>query len=574
MPPIRKLAPDVSSRIAAGEVIERPASVCKELIENALDALAERVTIDVYDGGRSRIRVSDDGTGVRSADLPLAALNFSTSKISSVEDISSISTLGFRGEALASIGAVSRLTILSRSADEDVGREMTWKEGVEIQDRPEARTRGTDVSVEGLFGNLPARKKFLASPASEMRRISSLVQSYALAYPGVSFILRGDGSDIHSYPISTLEERVEAVLGSQVFGALRFFERNTGGTTLRGFVSQPELTRGNRGLQFFFVNGRAVKDRLLSHAVHQAYHSLIPRERFPVLVLFLDVPHADVDVNVHPAKSEVRFRNERELHRFVFSSVREALESSGVSFEETVQSVYSGIFPEGRTSGRTDIPGSEAPGGEQLGWIFKESPEPLLDGEEHQPLITAGNLYWQLHQSFIFIQIRGGVVIVDQHAAHERILFDAAKRSIGGETTPIQPLLFPATLELTPEEYDRFEELSSVLPSLGFEADPFGPRSIIVRGIPAGVRNWEDGRLLQQILGDEGADLDSFLKSYACRSAVKAGTELTNKEMESLADQLFATEYPFTCPHGRPTMLRLSKADLERRFQRTPRSEA
>jgi len=569
VPPIRKLAPDVSSRIAAGEVIERPASVCKELIENAIDALAERITIEISEGGRSRIRISDDGTGIRASDLPLAALNFSTSKISSVEDISNISTLGFRGEALASIGAVSSLAILSRSADEEVGREMIWKEGVEIQDSPQARTRGTDVTVEDLFGNLPARKKFLASPASEMRRISSLVQTYALAYPAVSFILRNESTDLHSYPVSTIEERVEAVLGSQVYRHLRFFERRTGGTALSGYISQPDLTRGNRGLQFFFVNRRAVKDRLLSHAVHQAYHALIPRDRFPVLVLFLELPHGDLDVNVHPAKSEVRFRNERELHRFVFSSVREALESSGVSFEEKVQSVYQGIFPDRQAPGRAEPDGA---GGEQIGWMFKESPESLFEGER-QPFATTGNLYWQLHQSFILIQIRGGVVIVDQHAAHERILFDAAKRSLQGEGTPIQPLLFPATLELTPEEYDRYEELSPVLPSFGFEAEPFGPRSVIVRGIPAGVRNWEDGRLLQQILGDEGADLDSFLKSYACRSAVKAGAELTNEEMESLTDQLFATEFPFTCPHGRPIMLRMSTADLERRFQRTPRSE-
>jgi DNA mismatch repair protein MutL len=402
-----------------------------------------------------------------------------------------------------------------------------------------------------------------------MRRIISLVQTYALAYPAVSFILRNESTDLHSYPVSTIDERVEAVLGSQIYRHLRFFERRAGGTALSGYISQPDMTRGNRGLQFFFVNRRAVKDRLLSHAVHQAYHALIPRDRFPVLVLFLELPPGDLDVNVHPAKSEVRFRNERELHRFVFSSAREALESAGVSFEEKVQSVYQGIFPDRQEPGRAEPDGA---GGEQIGWMFKESPESLFEGER-QPLATTGNLYWQLHQSFILIQIRGGVVIVDQHAAHERILFDAAKRSLQGEGTPIQPLLFPATLELTPEEYDRYEELSPVLPSLGFEAEPFGPRSVIVRGIPAGVRNWEDGKLLQQILGDEGADLDSFLKSYACRSAVKAGAELTNEEMESLTDQLFATEFPFTCPHGRPTMLRMSTADLERRFQRTPRSE-
>ncbi|HER43643.1 MAG TPA: DNA mismatch repair protein MutL, partial [Candidatus Eisenbacteria bacterium] len=228
MPPIRKLSPDVSSRIAAGEVIERPASVCKELIENAIDALAERITIEVFDGGRSSIRVSDDGIGIHAADLPRAVQSFSTSKISSIEDIERISTLGFRGEALASISAVSRLTILSRSVEEDAGREMTWQGGTVVEDRPAARTRGTDVTVEDLFGNLPARRKFLSSPASELRRIGSLVQTYALAYPAISFILRGDGVDLHAYTAAAPKERVQAVLGPQVYKHLGFFETGAG----------------------------------------------------------------------------------------------------------------------------------------------------------------------------------------------------------------------------------------------------------------------------------------------------------------------------------------------------------
>jgi DNA mismatch repair protein MutL len=576
VPPIRKLAQDVSGKIAAGEVIERPVSVCKELIENSLDADAKRIAVEIAGGGTSVIRISDDGFGIPAEELPLSALNFSTSKISQAEDIERILTLGFRGEALASIRAVSTLTIGSRSAAEEIGREITWRSGEAVSDAPVTRTRGTDVIVEHLFHNLPARKKFLASPASELRRISALVQSYALSFPQVAFTLREDGRNVLRYPASTLEDRVGAVFGIGAFRSLRYFEERLGDRSVRGYVSQPDMTRGNRSLQFFFVNKRSIKDRLLSHAVHQAYHALTPKDRFPLLVLLLDVPPEEIDVNVHPAKAEVRFRNERELHRFVAAAIRGALESSDLSFKEKVQSVYQSIFPgtdDQRSAGGGSELGETAAAAEQLGWVFKETPMSLLEGEYANQIITTGSLYWQLHQSFILIQIRGGMVIVDQHAAHERILFDRAKRNLEGSNPAIQSLLFPATLELTPEEYDRYEELVDVLPSLGFEVEPFGPHAIIVRSIPAGVRNWDDGKLLQQILADEGGDLDALLKRYACRSAVKAGTALSPEEMESLTDQLFATEFPFTCPHGRPTMLRLGTSDLEKRFARTVRPE-
>ncbi len=573
---IRRLQPEVSSRIAAGEVIERPASVCKELVENSLDAEASRINVEIVNGGRSTIRVSDDGSGIPSGQLPIAVDNFSTSKISRIEDMSNLSTLGFRGEALASIRAVSRLRIATRSAGEETGREMEWQGFELLKDAPIARTHGTDVFVEGLFHNLPARKKFLSSPAAELRRTSSLIQSFSLAFPKVLFSMNDEGRELFIYPASDLEQRVEVVFGSTIFERLVAFEERSGRLSISGFLSQPDMTRGNRTLQFYFVNGRIIRDRLLSHAVHQAYHSLIPRDKYPMLVIFLDVPPESLDVNVHPTKAEVRFRDERDVHRLVQSSIRNALGAKDRSFKDKVQSVYQTIFPgEEELKKVHDGPQDGLPesSGEQLEWFFKETPTSLFEEGPEQHIVTSGGLYWQLHESFILIQIRGGMVIVDQHAAHERILFDAASRSMGETLRVVQPLLFPATLELTPEEYERFEDLQELLPSLGFDAESFGPRSIIVRGIPAGVRNWNDGQLLQQILSDEGGDLDALLKSYACHSAVRSGTSLTTEEMESLTDQLFATEFPFTCPHGRPTMLRLGTAELERRFQRTAKSE-
>jgi DNA mismatch repair protein MutL len=581
--PIQRLSPDVSAKIAAGEVVERPASIVKELIENSLDAAAARVSIELADGGKAMIRIDDNGAGIPAAELPLASESFATSKISRVEDIARVGTLGFRGEALASIRAVSMLTIRSRPEGEDLGRELSYRGGELLGDAPAARSRGTEITVENLFFNLPARKKFLRSAQSELRRIVAVIQGYALAFPETAFLLRDGGKDVLSYPVSSLRERSEIVLGAEMFASLVPVSYRLGRARVHGFVSRSDQTRANRYLQFFFVNRRYVKDRVLSHAVNQAYESLIPRDRYPAVVLFLDVPPEEVDVNVHPAKAEVRFSNEGEIHRLVLSAVADALQERPSRLEEAVEFAYRGIVPS--SDGEVPMPGSEpvvpGPGRTWLGaaqeigggdrtFEFHEAPLSLFGEEGPRGAAGSGSLYWQLHQSFILIQIRGGMVIIDQHAAHERVLFDRAKAALAGSRPVVQSLLFPATIELSPDEYERYEELAPMLASLGFESEPFGHRSIIVRSIPAGARNWNDGRLIAEILGDEGrSGIDDLLKSYACRSAVKAGTRLTGEEMESLADQLFATELPYTCPHGRPVMLRVSVAELARRFART-----
>ena len=586
MAPIQKLPPEVSSKIAAGEVIERPSNVVKELIENSLDAGSGRISIDLVDGGKSLIRIEDTGAGIPSSELPLAVQSFSTSKIAHIDDISRVKTLGFRGEALASIRTVSQFTIRSRAKAEEIGREMKYRGEELVKEAPCVRNPGTETIVENLFFNLPARRKFLRSGASELRRIVAILQGYALSFPETSFVLKDTGRDVLSYPSSSLHERIEIVLGAELFGRLLPVEYTSGRTGVHGFCSVPDLTRANRYMQFYFVNRRYVKDRVISHAVNQAYQSLIPRDRFPAVVLFLDIPPEEVDVNVHPAKAEVRFRSEGDIHRLVLASLDAALKGKPQSFAATVESAYRSVFPgaasgassryEETRTGQYRPEGSEEQGPapelleSEKTFEFHEAPLSLFRDEGAQGTFAPGKLYWQLHESFILIQIRGGMVIIDQHAAHERILFDAAKNRSEEGKPAVQSLLFPATMELSPDEYERYEELSSVLASLGFEIGPFGLRSIIVSGIPAGVRNWSDGRLLVEILGGEGrTGADDFLKTFACRAAVKAGTKLSSEEMESLADQLFATDLPYTCPHGRPTMLRVSVSELERRFART-----
>ncbi len=578
---IRKLTPETTGKIAAGEVVERPFSVVKELVENSLDASAKRIVLEIEGGGKRSIRIDDDGTGIAAEDMARAVENYSTSKITVIEDIYRVRSLGFRGEALASINAVSRMTIRSMEEGTDVGREMHWVAGEIRNDGPLVRTNGTEIIVEDLFFNLPARKKFLSSDASETRRITSAIQGFALAWPHTAFVMRSNGREILSFPACTLEERVEMVLGASVLPHLKPFAKTDGRIEVSGYASMPSMTKGNRSSQFIFVNGRAVKDRLIGHAVRQAYQSIIPGDRFPIVVLMLDIPPGMLDVNVHPAKAEVRFENERDIHRLVSSAVREALEDKTISFREKVESVYKTIFPgDEATGGNAEDHHSGAEMAGEPGrsdWLFQESPHPLFENDsgEVRGQVSTG-LYWQLHDSYIMIQIRGGMVIIDQHAAHERILYDSARRNAGGEKPAVQSLLFPATLELSSDEFDSFEKITDTLPTLGFEAEPFGMRSIIVRGIPAGVRNWDDGKLLRSILSDLGGGLpatDSILKSFACHSAVRAGEPLTLEEMESLTDQLFATEFPFTCPHGRPTMLRVEMRELEKRFHRTSKPE-
>ena len=595
---IKTLSEETAGKIAAGEIIEKPENIVKELIENSLDAGATRVSLIVQNGGKKYIKIKDNGVGIPANEIALATRNYSTSKISNFNDIEKIKTLGFRGEALASIKSVSRLTIISRHEKDDMGKEMVWEGNKLLKDIPVSREVGTTVIVERLFFNLPARMKFLSSDSAELRRISALVQKFSLSFPEVGMVLSGNGRDIISYNSSTLNERVEAVIGSRIFPYLNYFDIERDHFRLYGYVSSPEVTRGNRTLQHFFVNHRHIVSKVMGYALRRAYESVIPYNRFPVAVLFLEIPPDLIDVNVHPTKSEIRFKNDKDIHSLIYSSVREIVKGKKtVSFQEKVESVYRSIFPgeeevekvSGKTKQlsktvtsienyRTDKIGSIDIG--KGGGVLRESPESLFEksGEEsgEERLFKSTKLYWQLHDSYILIQIRGGMVIIDQHAAHERILYNKAKMNLAGEKPTIQSLLFPATIELTPGEYKKFEDYSEILPRIGFEVEPFGMRTIVVRGIPAGVKNWNEGLLLRDILGEIGRDkteLEEILKQYACHSAIRFGQKLNHQEMESLVDQLFATDYPFTCPHGRPTILRVNLSDLEKRFNRTAFTE-
>ncbi len=615
MPIIRTLPDDVARRIAAGEVVERPASVIKELIENAVDAGARSITVTVAGGGDALLEVRDDGTGMAREDVELAPRNFSTSKIRDADDLHRIATYGFRGEALASISSVSRFEIISSDQSGGEG----WRIRVEgksiVESAPAPHARGTTVRVRDLFFNTPARKRFLKSSITERRRILETILSFALVLPEVELHYIDDGRHVLDYlPAASWRERVAAVLGNSVMAHMVDAGIESGSLKVDGFVSLPTHTRGNRFSQFFFVNGRAVRERTLVHAVQDAYRNVIPYKRYPVAVLALTMPPEDVDVNVHPSKLEVRVRDERA----VFAAVRQAIKSSLTSQSEAVIAVAR-VARASAGSQRAGTPvwasGSQASGAtprtaEGLETVTasaeirdafadyvarraalspapaaEPAPEPelALPAAEVAPTVDVpphtapadDALYWQFNNTFIFIQVRGGVVVIDQHAAHERILFDRGMRQLEGSSPPSQQILFSIPIELSLRELEVFRASKDVFQRLGFTLEPFGGMSILVRGYPQGVKNWADGRLLLQIFDDILSDrapgdtpTEKLVASYACRSAIKAGQKLSVDEMKLLADQLFAADHPYSCPHGRPTIHRLSVDEVSRWFHR------
>lgn len=602
--PIRLLDPGCVERIAAGEVIERPASAIKELIENSLDAGATRIRVRLKRAGFAEMVVEDDGSGIPVRELPLALERHATSKIAGSGDLGSVLSYGFRGEALASLAAVSRLSLRSRWAEEELGARIDLVGGEVERREPCARLRGTTVEIRDLFFNVPARREFAKSDPSEKRAVTQVLQAAAFAHPEVAFELESDGSKILDLaPARDLETRVHAIFGASVAEHLRRFEGEAQGIRVMGLSSLPTHTRGNRTGQYFFVNRRPVFDKALAHAVGAAYREIIPAGRFAVCLVFLELPPSRIDVNVHPTKAEVRFRDEGTIHTLLRHAIQDslqlrheeaetaggrirALERGEMGAADNLRSMGNNTLRElmeGRGEGYDRGPrwsrghakptlfDAEALGEE--GAAFRPSGAPLDVGAGAQP--DGLPLFWQLHNTFILTQIRGALVIIDQHNSHERVLYDQAKRSLAGKTPPTQQLLFPATLELSPDELSVYQVHRGDLERVGFLSEPFGGNTILVRGIPAELRNWNDGSLFRDLLvdladaGRSGSDpRETILASYACHGAIRAGDHLSLPEMQSLMDRLFATELPYSCPHGRPTLIRLGLPELERRFGR------
>jgi DNA mismatch repair protein MutL len=559
--PIRVLDPELVAQIAAGEVIERPASVVKELVENALDAGASRIEVETEGGGRSRIRVADDGCGIPAAEVALAFARHATSKISAPEDLFRIATLGFRGEALAAIAAVARVTCRTRAVGEELGTYVRIEGGEIREQRPMARPPGTEMIVEDLFFNTPARRKFLKGEGAERRAIDLWISRYALAYPRVAFFLRHDRREALTLPAAREpRHRLAALYGAEVAEALLEVHEADEEMRISGWISPPGMDRPDRQEMAFFVNGRWVQDRMLPAAVLQAYHTLLPAGRFPWSFLWIDLPLDAVDVNVHPAKIEVRFRDPDRVFRLVQRAAHRALRQTAPRVFQSVASPMAPVL----------TPARPLPPGEPADVLPKPS------GEEAglPPLRVIG----QLQATYIVAEGPDGLYLLDQHAAHERVLYEElmARRQEG--PLPAQPLLQPVLLEVSPEEGSLLEEHQETLRELGLWIEPFGPRAVRVRAIPAVLSAEAIRAVIQDLLFDlhearrpmEAALEARWIRSICKRAAVKAGQVLGMEQMQHLVRALERCAMPWTCPHGRPTVLRFPLGQLAHQFGREP----
>ncbi len=610
---IRVLDGATIDRIAAGEVVERPASVVKELVENSLDAGARQISVTLEDGGLTSLTVDDDGHGVAFRDLPLAFERHATSKITTAADIMSVGTFGFRGEALASIASVSRVRCVSRTQEGDMGGLVEIEGGEIIRREPAPRNRGTTITVSDLFYNTPARRKFMKTAQAEKRAVMRLLTQLALANPDTRWLVKAEGEILLDLrPASSLTDRARDLLGAAVVGHMARFETTKGGFSVDGLASRPTWTRGNREQQFIFVNRRPVDSPALSQAIAQAYRETIPAGRHAVVIAFLQVPSGEVDVNVHPAKTEVRLLLEREIFGLLKGALIEGL---GLRRADDLRPWSGEPAPDPEAPEFRNLPPQEAAErlakaqddylrrhfqrGGSAGFEYRGVPRGQTElfgaGALRNPPealspdvpygagegLPGGDLplhaapFWQLHRTYIVTQIRGGLVLIDQHNSHERVLYNEARKSLTGGGVPTQQLLFPAHLELTPGQVQAWQAHADQLKAMGFTIEPFGGHSILVQGVPASLKNWNEGRLLLDILDDLAWDDKpsqenqvDLLASYACHAAVRAGEPLTIPEMQNLVDQLFATDQPLSCPHGRPTLIQFTLGELEKRFGR------
>lgn len=556
------LAATVADQIAAGEVVERPASVVKELVENALDAGARIVRVELEDGGRTLIRVSDDGSGMSRADAELALHRHATSKIRSAVDLIGVGTFGFRGEALPAIASVSRFELETATGDD--GGTLLRVAGGRVDAPADAvRQRGTTVTVRALFFNTPARRKFLRAPATETRAAVEAVTVLALTRPDVSFTLTSDGRTLLDAPTASAPlDRVRALWGRALADTLVPVRYRTGPIEVVGFAQRPADAKpaGRKG--YVFVRGRPVKDHFLLRAAEAGYRSTVPAGDRPSLLLYVDLPGDAVDVNVHPAKLEVRFRDRFGVEKVVEEAVRDALGELISGSVIGVRDPVSGAREAWAMAATTSSDGLA------LDMFSSDSRTPDT-GHLSPPLL-------QVFDTFILFQVDGGVAVVDQHSAHERVLYEQVMQQLSGDGAPAQRLLLPLTLELTPLELDAAERNRELLHRVGFDIEPFSGRSVVVHTAPNPHPRFDAARCLQELLADLAGGrlgslanrLERFAATYACRAAIKAGQRLEPEELRELVRRLIATTLPAHDVHGRPAIVHLPKEELERRFGR------
>ncbi len=622
---IARLPDIVANKISAGEVVQRPASVVKELLENAIDAGASKVTVAIKDAGKELIRVVDDGAGMVREDALLCVERFATSKITGVDDLESLQSLGFRGEALASISSVSHFELKTRTAKETLGLRLRYEGGLLVEESVVQGEQGTTISVRNLFYNVPARRKFLKSNATEYNHIYEIVKSFALAYPEIEWRMYSDDEELFHVKRADILERLNFFYGDDFAAGMIELSEENDYLSIRGFLGKPAMQKRRKLDQYFFINRRVVQNRMLSQAVQQAYCDLLVERQTPFVLLFLTIDPSRIDVNVHPAKMEIRFDDERNVRNMFYPVVKRAIQLHDFSPDLlcTERDQLSSLQPQNpafRKFSFPDIPHRSMTTGD-LYRNYREGAfdEPALsrvasahqsemfphnssadrtlagsglrEGDEGLSSILLAPLYdddvvpnpkevepkiWQLHNKYLICQIKTGLMIIDQHVAHERVLYERAVDVMNQNVPNSQQLLFPQKVEFRPWEYEIFEEIREDLYRLGFNLRLFGNKTIMIEGVPQDVKPGTEVTILQDMIAeyqDNASKLkldkrDNLAKSYSCRNAIMAGQKLSLEEMRSLIDNLFATREPYSCPHGRPVIIKLSLDQLDKMFGR------
>lgn len=574
---VRILPEILSNKIAAGEVVERPASVVKELVENCLDAGSRRIEVEIVQGGVKLIRVRDDGIGMDPDDLPMALARHATSKLASLEDLERIRSMGFRGEALPSVAAVSRLTLISRER----GAAHAWQLQGEVGELvPAAHPEGTTVEVRDLFYNTPARRKFLRTEKTEAGHVELTLRRLALARSEVGFALRHNGRDVFAVPAAEHradgERRIAGLLGPAFLEQALAFEQVAAGLRLYGWVGLPTFSRAQADMQHFFVNARVVRDKLVTHAVRQAYQDVLYHGRHPAYVLYLELDPVLVDVNVHPAKHEVRFRESRLVHDFIFRSLHQVLAEvrpGAAGVPGAAQATPAAVAPYQRPMGL----GVRESGTAYRAALDWQAPAPAAAAEVEPEVPPLGFALAQLQGVYVLAQDRDGLILVDMHAAHERITYERFKQARAGAGIRSQPLLVPVAVKVSAREADLAEGQAAAFAELGLSVDRLDAETLVVRALPVLLQGANAEQLLRDLLSDLamygssqrlGAALNEVLATMACHGSVRANRRLTLDEMNALLRDIERTERSGQCNHGRPTWTRLSMAELDKLFLR------
>ncbi|GAB4173108.1 MAG: DNA mismatch repair endonuclease MutL [Calditrichia bacterium] len=603
---IIKLPEHIANKIAAGEVVERPASVVKELVENSIDAGAQNIEIIIKQAGKELIQIIDDGEGMTEEDMLIAFERHATSKITSEKDLETIYTLGFRGEALPSIASVSNIEMKSRTQISDTGIQIQLSAGKLTANKPVQMATGTQISVKNLFFNTPARRHFLRSDTTELQHILTTLKRFFISFPHIGFKLIVNDKTIYSFPGESIDKRLINIFGKIVYDGFIHFTSEKNGMTLEGYIARPDLARNSRGMEFLFLNNRPISSRSFHYAIIQAYGNSIERRQYPPYVMYLGVPANDVDVNVHPTKMEVKFRNEHHVYQLIYHAVKNALNrenvvpvftvsgdtpssgendmqfqqfqhpETGNSFTKKIMysnqgrlDLTSALFGQDNTSqiGHDDSDETSFATEFSTQDMQKEQPEKKTD---------TPSVLFQLHNKYILAQSENGLMIIDQHVAHERILFEKATESLSQQTRlPSQQLLFPQTLELTMEDYMIYSDISESLHLLGFSTTELSGRTIVIESIPTYIKTGYEAKVLLEILDYfketdkvKNPNNDTVSAAFACKNAVKSGDSLSHQEMEYLLAQLFQCKEPFFCPHGRPVIISLPLEELDKKFKR------